>query len=173
MTALILCTRFLDFFSSLFLTSSYSVWHGAWNLGWWCQIFKLRGANLPIGTPRKGHEHRGKSLSWRAERQNICLSLRGRGEIKVLCPESRMYQLELAGLEIFHWLYFPERSPSFPLCASLSLSLSLKLCLLFLVVRSHCFIFPTCDDKPFMYTLNKSENADSGKKRMQCMKAMW
>lgn len=51
-------------------------------------------------------------------------------EIKVLCPESRMYQLELAGLEIFHKLYFPERSPSF-----LSLRLSPKL-----FFSHHCLI---------------------------------
>lgn len=43
-------------------------------------------------------------------------------EIKVLCPESRMYQLKLAELKIFHMLYFPERSPFFlspELCFSL------------------------------------------------------
>lgn len=60
-----------------------------------------------------------------------------------------MYQLELAGLKIFHKLYFPERSPSF---------LSPKTLFLF-IVQCHHFVFPktTYEDKPTIYTHHKKE----------------
>jgi len=62
-----------------------------------------------------GREQRGKLESGG---QNICLSLkRTRGNEK----EFRMYQLELAELEIFHESDFPKRSSPFPLGPELSL----------------------------------------------------
>lgn len=77
----------------------------------------------------------------------------------MLCPESRMYQLELAGLEIFHWLDFPERSPLLPLSGFLLNALFL------FTLQPHHFISPktTCEDKPFICTLNKTRVWTEGK----------
>lgn len=81
----------------------------------------------------------------------------------MLCPESRMYQLELAGLEIFHKLYFPERSPSF-------LSLPLSRTLFFSPLYSLIILSSpktTCADKPLIYTLNKKEFGEKGKREWE------
>lgn len=75
-----------------------------------------------------------------------------------------MYQLELAGLEIFHKLHFPERSPYF-LFAALPNSLFL------FIVQSDHFVFlkTTCEHKPFMHTPNKTKYGET----MGHMKPMW
>lgn len=78
--------------------------------------------------------------------------------IKVFCAEFRMYQLELAGGEIFHKLYFPQRSPYF-LSAELSFA------------QSHHSVFPKTrqGDKPFMCILKKTAWQERGK----TMELMW
>lgn len=71
-----------------------------------------------------------------------------------------MYQLELAGLEIFHMLYFPERSPSF-------LSLPLSQTLFSLQSRRFVFLKTTCEDWAFLYRNNsKKKRLWSEKNRM-------